>query len=58
MRVATVEMRCKKREAETEKPREKHMKLASLCILKIFAGVGAIFLTIAGVDEDGWLPHP
>jgi hypothetical protein len=45
-----------KREAKREKPREKLMKLGLLCIMEIFAGVGAIFLTIAGVDEDGWLP--
>ena len=53
MRVATVEMRCKKREAETEKPREKLMKLGLLCIMEIFAGVGAIFLTMAAVDDGG-----
>jgi hypothetical protein len=45
-----------KREAKREKPREKHMKLALLCILKIFARVGAVLLAIAGVDDGGWLP--
>jgi hypothetical protein len=49
-----------KREAKREKPREKHMKLALLCILRIFGRAGAqwlaseyLCLIIAGVDDDG-----
>jgi hypothetical protein len=42
-----------KREAKREKLREKHMKLALLCILRVFTGVGAAFPAIAGVDDDG-----